>query len=87
LKKDGISLLIFVIRAPRIGEASVKTYRVFYKRLCQISIPIVLVASGLEENDRDVWWPVNKGGFQEQKMRFNGQACVTATKRKAKKAG
>jgi len=84
LGKDGLSLLIFVMRG-RLGDTAMKNYRLFYKGICKEEVPIVLVVTALEgEEEIDAWWRENKGDFQKQKMRFNGQACVTTTKGKVK---
>jgi hypothetical protein len=84
LAKDGISLLVFVMRG-RLGDTAVKNYRLFYKGICKEKVPIVLVATALEgEEKMGAWWRENKGEFQKQNIRFNGQACVTTTKGKMK---
>jgi len=84
LAKDGVSLLVFVMRG-RLGDTAVKNYRLFYKGICKEEVPIVLVVTALEgEEEMDAWWRENKGEFQKQNMRFNGQACVTTTKGKMK---
>lgn len=86
LEKDGVSLLVFCFRGPRVTETTIKNYELFYSAFCQTKVPIVLVATGLEaEGSMDDWWLENKGVFHTQKMKFSGQACITATKGKKSK--
>jgi small GTP-binding protein len=84
--ENGISLLVYCIRGPRIRDSTVTNYKMFYHGLCQEQVPVVLVVTGLEaEEPMDEWWTRNKGSFKKQRMTFNGQACVTATKGKVRK--
>ncbi|EGN95067.1 hypothetical protein SERLA73DRAFT_162658 [Serpula lacrymans var. lacrymans S7.3] len=79
--KEGISLLVYCIRANRITQASTKNYRVFYSALCRKKVPIVIVILGLEnfEGERmDSWWEQNEKDFKKYRMYFAGNACVTA---------
>ncbi|KAJ3919505.1 hypothetical protein F5877DRAFT_12647, partial [Lentinula edodes] len=80
--QDGISLLVFCLRAPRITEIAQKNYFIFYEVLCQRKIPIVMIVTGLkdEEPDMESWWTKNRGIFASYKMWFQGHACVTTTK-------
>ncbi|KAJ3907642.1 hypothetical protein F5879DRAFT_502037 [Lentinula edodes] len=82
--QDGISLLVFCLRAPRITEIAQKNYFIFYEVLCQRKIPIVMIVTGLkdEEPDMESWWTKNRGIFASYKMWFQGHACVTTTKGK-----
>lgn len=82
---QGVSLLVFCVRAPRITDSTVKNYQMFHSAFCQGKVPIALVVTGLEdESSMDAWWQNNKGEFQSRGMSFNGQACITATKGKCK---
>ncbi|KAJ3862138.1 hypothetical protein EV359DRAFT_17863, partial [Lentinula novae-zelandiae] len=87
--QDGISLLVFCLRAPRITEIAQKNYYVFYEVLCQRKIPIVIIVTGLEDEEPDMesWWTKNKGIFASYKMWFQGHACVTTTKGKKTTTG
>jgi len=85
LEKDGVSLLVFCVRGPRIRESTIKNYQLFYSAFCMAKVPIVLVVTGLEnEEPMDAWWRKNKEAFDIQGMQFNGHACVTATKGRMK---
>jgi len=79
----GINLLVYVVRGPRIKSSIQKNYEMFYKIFCEKQVPIVLVITGLEnEDDMDAWWDRNHGSFREQGMSFADAACITAIKGK-----
>jgi small GTP-binding protein len=83
---DGISLLVLCIRAPKIKIEDRQNYKMFYEGLCRQKVPIVLVVTGLEEEDRmENWWDRNEGVFHVQQMSFYGHACITAIKGKRRK--
>lgn len=78
---DGISLLVFVMRAPRITAVEQQNYQMFYEILCDKKVPIVIVITGLEyEEHMDEWWPANEEAFDLHEMLFHGHACITATR-------
>lgn len=53
---DGVSLLMFVMRAPRIKDSAAKNWQFFSKIICQGQVPAVIVVTGLElEEDMDKW--------------------------------
>jgi len=81
--EDGVSLLVLCMRAPRIRDSTVRNYKVFHHGLRLENVPIVLVVTGLEEEeDMDHWWVRNERVFEKQQMSFDGHACITATKGK-----
>jgi len=83
---EGISLLVFCVRGPRITNSVVENYKLFHSAFCQGKVPVVLVVTGLEEIDPiDGWWLDNKEQFHGRGMVFGGQACVTASKGKVSK--
>jgi GTPase Era involved in 16S rRNA processing len=83
--KEGVSLLVYCVRG-RIKETTAKNYSLFFEAVCQTKVPIVLVATGLEEeNSMDEWWNENEEAYRREKMFFSSHACVTATKGKLKK--
>lgn len=88
-KKGGcISLLVFVMRAPRIRAMTQKNYQMFYEHLCDKGVPIVLVVTGLEHReDMDSWWSENEHIFKRYTMAFNGIACITATRGRQRRDG
>ncbi|KAK7472062.1 hypothetical protein VKT23_000176 [Stygiomarasmius scandens] len=80
---DGISLLVFCLRAPRITDGAAKNYAMFYRELCGSRVPIVIVVTGLEnEIDTEEWWVTNEHVFKGYGMHFDGHARITATKGK-----
>ena len=79
---DGLSLLVYVMRAPRITTTKKKNYELF-QALCDGEVPIVMIVTGLEDmEDMSQWWTDNQSAFQRCNMIFKDVACVTATKGK-----
>ena len=80
--ENGVSLLIFCMRGPRIKESCVKNWRLFREIICQKCVPIVLAVTGLENeaDGMDNWWTQNEGHFTKYEMHPNGVACITATR-------
>ena len=77
---DGVSLLVYVVRGPRLSDSIRKNYELFYEIFCQRKVPIVLVITGLEhEEDMYGWWGRNEAAYRDEKMMFADVACVTAT--------
>jgi len=85
---DGISLLMFVMRAPRIKGSAPQNWKLFHEVICQKKVPIVIVITGLEnEENMDDWWWMNKGAFQNYEIHPTGFACITASRGKRNKDG
>ena len=81
--KDGVSLLVYVVRGPRLKTSVLHNYKLFYEIFCDKEVPIVLVITALEnEEDMDGWWKKNEATYLAQKMTFSGAACITAIKGK-----
>jgi predicted GTPase len=86
--EEGVSLLVYVMRAPRIRSTTQQNYEMFYKLFCREQVPIVIVITGLEDREEmDSWWMENEGSFRQYEMRFGGHACITATKGKRLRDG
>ena len=80
---DGVNLLVYVVRGPRLSESIRKNYELFYEIFCQKKVPIVLVITGLEnEDDMDGWWERNEEAYRDDNMTFYDVACITAIKGK-----
>ncbi|KDQ62068.1 hypothetical protein JAAARDRAFT_203290, partial [Jaapia argillacea MUCL 33604] len=78
---DGVHLLVYVISGSRIRQSTLNNYRMFYTALCQERVPIVLIITGLEqEESRSAWWNRNVGVFDRRGMHFNGHACIVGTR-------
>ena len=79
---DGVSLLVYVVRGPRLSDSIRKNYELFYEIFCMKKVPIVLVITGLEhEEDMDGWWERNKAAYIDE-MTFADAACITAIRGK-----
>ena len=80
---DGVSLLVFCLRAPRIGGSAKYNWTFFYDIICRKRVPIVVVVTGLEaEEDMDTWCHRDDTleAFQEHGIYFNGIAGITASR-------
>jgi predicted GTPase len=87
-RDGGISLLMFCMRGPRIKNAMHQNWKVFHEILCKKKVPIVLVVTGLEnEENMDAWWWKNKGTFECQGIRPDDTACITTIRGRALKDG
>lgn len=86
--KDGLSLLIYCIRGSRYRDILKVNYDLFAKIICQGKVPVVVVVTGLEnEQRREDWWDLNARGFSRRSIKFDGHACITTTKGKKNKEG
>lgn len=54
--KDGYNLLIQVMKAPRITDTLKQNYELFYKKMTECNIPILLVVTGCENEDPMMQW-------------------------------
>ena len=84
---DGLSLLVFCMKAPRLTESAPSNWKLFHEVMCKRNVPIVMVITGLElERDMNAWWTTNKDSFRKNGMLPSGQpACITAIKGKEKR--
>jgi hypothetical protein len=78
----GIHLLVYVIRGPRITGEIQKNYQVFWEIFCQRQVHIIVLVTGMEDEDPEKWWEDNAVHFDKDGMKFDGRACITATKGK-----
>lgn len=80
---DGLSLLVYCIRGARYRDILKVNYDLFREIICQGEVPIVIVVTGLENEEcMEDWWRHNEKEFTSRKMVFEGHACVTTTKGK-----
>ncbi|KAF9442781.1 hypothetical protein P691DRAFT_680809 [Macrolepiota fuliginosa MF-IS2] len=78
---DGVSLLMFVMRAPRIRDSVPRNWKLFREIVCQSKVPTVIVITGLElVANRNRWWWDNQERFQDDGIFPAGHACITATR-------
>jgi hypothetical protein len=81
--KDGISLLVYCIRGSRYRDIIKVNYDLFTEIICQGEVPVVVVITGLENEERmEDWWGANAMELSSRGMHFQGHACITATKGK-----
>ena len=75
---DGVNLLVFVMRAPRITIGAQQSYNLLFDAICNKKIPVMIIVTGLEDVDREKWWSDNRASFDDRDMLFAGHACITA---------
>ena len=79
--EHGANLVIYCVRGTRLPEMIRVNYDLFWGIICDGRVPIVLVATGLEQEvDMDDWWRKHEKVIDRMGMAFQGHACVT-TKR------
>ncbi|KXN85170.1 hypothetical protein AN958_11592, partial [Leucoagaricus sp. SymC.cos] len=79
--QDGLSLLVYCIRGARYRDILKVNYDIFTEIICQGEIPVVVVVTGLEHEERmDDWWIANESEFTSRGMKFQRHACVTTIK-------
>ncbi|KAJ8588155.1 hypothetical protein M405DRAFT_793418 [Rhizopogon salebrosus TDB-379] len=77
--EGGIDLLLYCVRAGPVTSTLQTNYRLFYEWLCENKVPIVLVLTGLEnEQDMEDWWTRNEHVFSKYQIHVDGHACITA---------
>ncbi|THU88015.1 hypothetical protein K435DRAFT_866672 [Dendrothele bispora CBS 962.96] len=82
-ESGGVNLLVFVFRSPgRLTDIVEENYRTFYEGFCDKGVPIVMVVTGLEDEEptMDNWWKENRGVFEGKEICFADVACITATR-------
>jgi len=73
------------VRAPRIKDATVKNWTLFYREMCREKVPVLLAITGLEAEDyRDEWWSKNENTFCNYGIFPTDVACIVATRGKKK---
>ena len=80
--EGGIDLLVFCMRvesAIRVTTILQTNYRLFYEWLCEKKVPVVLVLTGFEgEQRKEDWWVRNKYVFRQYGIEVVGH-CITGT--------
>ena len=75
----GIHLLLFCLRGDLITPTIQSNYRLFHEFLCEKRVPIALVITGLEREQRmENWWLRNEGNFKTYGIRSVAHACIIA---------
>jgi len=79
LDAGGVHLLLFCLRGGRITATVQSNYRLFHEFLCEKRVPIALVFTGLEREERmEAWWTRNEGSIKKYGIRSVAHACITA---------
>ncbi|KAI6032803.1 P-loop containing nucleoside triphosphate hydrolase protein [Pisolithus orientalis] len=75
----GIHLLLFCMRGGRITATTQSNYRLFHEFLCDKRVPIALIFTGLEREERmEDWWIRNQTNIKRYGIHSVGHACITA---------
>ena len=87
--ENGVNLLIFCMRGPRIKESCARNWQLFYNIICDRRVPIILAVTGLEneEEGMDSWWTRNKQHFMMYEIFPTDVACITTTRGRKRKFG
>jgi GTP-binding protein EngB required for normal cell division len=80
---NGIGLLVYCVRSVRVSRALLRNYNLFYSAICRKKVPIVVIVTGLEnqEPDMESWWNANGREFKRCGMHFEDHACVTTLRK------
>ena len=69
--KEGYNLLVHVMKAPRITKTHKDNYKLFYERIVQKDIPVILVATGCEnDNPMSKWAEENTEHFEKDGFEY-----------------
>ncbi|KAG2337541.1 hypothetical protein BDR05DRAFT_1004948 [Suillus weaverae] len=76
---DGVHLLMYCVRGTRATKALRTNYQTFSSAIGDSKVPIVIVATCLEDwrPAMTEWWNENKDQLAKYGMNFPGYACVT----------
>lgn len=75
----GIHLLLFCMRGGRITATVQSNYRLFHEFLCDKKVPIALIFTGLErEQKMEDWWSRNEENIKKYGIHSVAHACITA---------
>ncbi|KAG1896046.1 P-loop containing nucleoside triphosphate hydrolase protein [Suillus fuscotomentosus] len=81
-EEGGIDLLLFCVCASKVTATLQSNYRLFHEFLCCKKVPIVLVITNLEREQRmENWWERNEGTLDKYQIKVAGHACITAANR------
>ncbi|KAH7912273.1 hypothetical protein BJ138DRAFT_1125357 [Hygrophoropsis aurantiaca] len=77
----GIHLLLFVIGGGGITETMQQNYRLFYEFLCHKKVPVALVFTHLEYQERmEDWWDRNSNHFKDFGINTDAHVCITGVR-------
>ncbi|KAJ8593685.1 hypothetical protein M405DRAFT_730958 [Rhizopogon salebrosus TDB-379] len=79
-EKGGIHGILFCIRVGRISNTTQQNYKLIHDFLCQKTVPVSLVVTGLEnEPDMDGWWTTNETTIKQSGIASAKHVCITTT--------
>ncbi|KAG1802457.1 uncharacterized protein BJ212DRAFT_1397669 [Suillus subaureus] len=82
----GTSLLVYCVQKGRDSGALRSNYQLFHEVLYQRRVPIVMVVTGLEDEDvMEEWWGRNHESFKVSQVVVEGHVCATTLKDEDKK--
>ncbi|KAF8646603.1 hypothetical protein AX16_007171 [Volvariella volvacea WC 439] len=89
--EDGVNLLIFCMRAPRITGIAANNWTLFHD-VCDRKVPVVVIVTGLEQQSGEPggmnsWWFNNKKHFERSGTVPTRHACITTMRGKEIKPG
>ena len=85
LREQSVNLIIYCVRGSRLTDIVRVNYDLVSGIVCEKKVPIILVVTGLEqEENMDDWWERNKEIIKQMGLAraFDEHACVTTTKGK-----
>lgn len=78
----GVDLLIFCMRGGRITASAQQNYRMFVEILCDKKIPVAVVVTHLEHEERmEDWWDRNEKHFETYGISVYDHACITTIRK------
>ncbi|KAG2342551.1 hypothetical protein BDR05DRAFT_934925 [Suillus weaverae] len=81
-RRGGVDLLLFCVLPGRVTATMQSNYRLFNEFLCERKVPIVLVITHLEREQRmEDWWERNHSSLERYQIQVAGHACITTANR------
>ncbi|KAJ8582483.1 hypothetical protein M405DRAFT_562255 [Rhizopogon salebrosus TDB-379] len=78
-ERGGIDLLLFCVRGGRVMATMQSNYRLFFEFFCQEKVPLLLVVTNLEREERmEDWYTRNVGHLEKYNIHSVAHACITA---------
>ena len=85
--QGGLDLLLFCMPGCRVTATMVCNYRLFFEVLCEKRVPIAVVVTRLEDEEKmEEWWDRNEKYIRQCGLIFGGHACITGRREHPKAA-
>ncbi|KAG2367138.1 hypothetical protein BDR07DRAFT_1272910 [Suillus spraguei] len=79
--RGGVHGLLFCVKAGRVSTAVQQNYKLFFEFLCQGQVPLALVVTNLENEEKmDDWWTKNKAHVENSGIVPFTHVCITTIK-------